>query len=248
MKRTYVTKIALIVILASVSIAVGEEKPHWNYTGDASPAHWSELSPEYAACSSGKSQSPIDLAGFIEADLLPIELIYPAGATEFVNNGHSVQVNFPAGNQLTVDNTVYELKQVHFHTPSENHVNGKSYPVEAHLVHAAADGTLCVVALMFSDGPENLSIARLWAQMPEKAGDKTTLRTALQATSLLPSNLDYYRFEGSLTTPPCTEGVHWLVLKHPVEISTAQVAEFAHVMHHPNNRPIQAKNGRKVLK
>jgi len=247
MDHTRVSTITLIVILVAMPLAVAAEKPHWGYTGQTDPSHWAELSSEYAACASGKSQSPIDLSGFVEADLPAVHPAYPIGATEFVNNGHSVQVNFPAGNEVTVDAKVYELKQVHFHTPSENHINGEPFPFEAHLVHAAADGTLLVIALMFSNGADNPAIARLWAQLPEQAGDQSQLPTPLNASNLLPNNLDYYRFEGSLTTPPCTEGVHWLVLKHPVEISTKQVEQFAHVMHHPNNRPVQPRNGRKVL-
>ncbi len=220
---------------------------HWGYSGPEGPEHWGELSEKYTACSAGKNQSPINLTGFIESELEPIDIDYQAAGTEILNNGHTVQVNYAPGSKITVDDHEFELKQFHFHTPSENHINSESYPMEAHLVHADKDGNLAVIAVMFEKGEANESLAQAWAQMPEKAGDKHSLASKVWVEGILPVNRDYYRFNGSLTTPPCTEGVRWLVMKKPVAASEAQIEQFSHVMHHPNNRPMQEVNARPVL-
>ena len=236
--------VASVMLVSGVAYAGGGT--HWGYSGHEGPEHWAELSPKFATCSSGKSQSPINLSGFIEADLKPIKFDYKGGGTEILNNGHTIQVNYAPGSHITVDGHDFELKQFHFHAPSENHINGKSYPLEGHFVHADQDGHLAVVAVMFVEGQENKTIAQAWDQMPEHAGDKHEV-SRIAAEGLLPSNRDYYRFNGSLTTPPCSEGVWWLVLKEVVSVSQAQIKKFSHVMHHPNNRPVQAVNGRPVL-
>jgi len=238
--------LSAVLMLSSFAFAGG--KAHWGYSGHEGPEHWGELSADYKMCSEGKNQSPIDLAGFIEAELSPLEIKYKAGATEIVNNGHAIQVNYEGGNTLTVDGHEFELKQFHFHAPSENHIDGKSYDMEAHYVHADKDGNLAVIALMMEEGAANGLIGKLWEKMPEKAGDKNTLEGGLDASALLPGKRDYYRFNGSLTTPPCTEGVWWLVMKEPVTVSKEQIEKFAHTMHHPNNRPVQPVNARPVLK
>jgi len=236
---------AVGVLLLSGS-AIAASGPHWEYTGEAGAGNWAKLSPDFAACA-GKNQSPINLTGFIEAQLKPIAFSYKAGSTEILNNGHTVQVNAAAGSSIQVDGVQFELKQFHFHAPSENLIKGKSYPLEAHLVHADTNGNLAVVAVMFNEGKASQALEKAWAQMPKKAGEKVSLAAKLSALEILPKKRDYYRFNGSLTTPPCSEGVRWLVMKHPLTASKAQIEEFAHVMHHPNNRPVQAANARPVL-
>jgi carbonic anhydrase len=233
------------ILLASTS-AYAATGAHWGYSGAEGPENWAQLSPEYGACT-GKNQSPIDLTGFIEADLAPIQFSYRTGASEILNNGHTVQVNYAPGSKIDVGGHEFELKQFHFHAPSENHIDGKSYPMEAHLVHADKDGNVAVVAVMLEEGAENEALKSAWAQMPEDAGDKHAISEALSAEAILPANRDYYRFNGSLTTPPCSEGVWWLVMKEPVSASKEQIERFAHVMHHPNNRPLQPVNARPVL-
>ncbi|MFY9975248.1 MAG: carbonic anhydrase [Chromatiaceae bacterium] len=233
------------MLLASCS-AYSAAGPHWEYSGAEGPGNWASLSPDYGACS-GRNQSPIDLTGFVEADLSPIQFSYQPGGTEILNNGHTVQVNYAPGSRIELDGHVFELKQFHFHAPSENHINGKSYPMEAHLVHSDKDGHLAVVAVMLEEGEANKGIEAAWAGMPEKEGEKHALPAAVAAESLLPANRDYYRFNGSLTTPPCSEGVWWLVMKAPVSASKEEIEHFAHVMHHPNNRPVQPANARPVL-
>jgi len=159
-----------------------------------------------------------------------------------------VQVNAAPGSAIEVDGATFELRQFHFHAPSENLIDGKSFPLEAHLVHADKDGNLAVVAVMFDQGDANKALAAAWPQMPLHGGEKAALNLPVAPLELLPADRDYYRFNGSLTTPPCTEGVRWLVMKHAVSASAEQIAQFKHVMHHPNSRPVQAVNARPVLK
>lgn len=223
------------------------DAPHWGYDGQAGPENWARLTPEYVLCGTGMNQSPIDIAGEIKAELPPIEFSYTASATEILNNGHTVQANFAPGSTIRVGGRQFELKQVHFHTPSENNIRGKSFPMEAHLVHADSDGRLAVVAVMFTQGKDNPAVAKLFDQLPENVGDKLALDATLKAAQLLPRNRGYYRFSGSLTTPPCTEGVTWLVMKDPVTVGAEQVGRFAHAIHHANNRPLQTINARAVL-
>ncbi|EKB17868.1 carbonic anhydrase [Aeromonas veronii] len=220
--------------------------PHWEYSGEAGPAHWAKLTPEFGQCA-GSNQSPVDLSGLVKAKLAPLVLHYQAGGNTVVNNGHTVQVGYAPGSTLQLDGTRFELKQFHFHAPSENLIEGKSYPLEGHLVHVSDKGEIAVVAVMFEAGKANPALAAAWGELPAKVGEIHPLKAPLSAEQLLPENRDYYRFSGSLTTPPCSEGVRWLVMKQPVEVSQAQIDTFKAVMHHPNNRPVQPLNGRVVL-
>ncbi len=238
---------AVVFTLLSSSVNASE-KAHWGYTGHGSPEKWAELSPDNKMCAIGKNQTPINVTTSLDADLEAIKPIYTTASSTILNNGHTIQVNIEAGSKLTVDSIDFELKQFHFHTPSENHIDGKSFPLEAHFVHLDKDGNIAVLALMFEEGAENLNLAKIWSKMPLKANEKSELKLESIAFSLLPENKDYYRFSGSLTAPPCTEGVRWLVLKTPATISKAQVKKFLDIMKTPNNRPIQATNARIIVK
>jgi carbonic anhydrase len=220
---------------------------HWGYEGEAGPQNWGKLDSNFGVCANGKNQSPIDLKGFIEADLKALKLDYSAGIVDILNNGHTVQVNYAAGSSLAVDGLRFELQQFHFHAPSENKINAKHFPLEGHLVHADKDGNLAVLAVMFQEGAANTLLAKLWEKMPNKAGEKSALATGLSVARLLPNERDYYRFNGSLTTPPCSEGVRWFVMKKPATASKAQVEQFSKAIGVANNRPIQATNARSVL-
>ncbi|MCP5420743.1 MAG: carbonic anhydrase [Gammaproteobacteria bacterium] len=233
-------------LLMSATVYANDEI-HWGYSGPEGPEHWGELSPRFAACALGRNQSPVDLNDFIESDLKPIEVHYQAGGNEVINNGHTIQVNYAPGSKISIAGHEFTLKQYHFHVPSENHINGKSFPMEAHLVHADEDGNLAVVAVMFMEGDENPSLTEAWMHMPEKAGDKQALSPGTSADAMLPTQRNFYQYNGSLTTPPCSEGVRWIVMKEPVSASKEQIEKFSHVMHHPNNRPIQAVNARPIL-
>lgn len=237
--------IGALGIALACQCAMAGEPTHWGYTGSEGPSHWGKLSPEFGTCEKGRNQSPVDLTRFVESDLSPLVFHYKEGGKEIVNNGHTVQINYEPGSELTLDGHTYELKQFHFHAPSENLIDGKSYPLEAHFVHADPEGNLAVVAVMFTEGAANAALKKAWDHMPEKAGEKAVADAVAEA--LLPADRDYYRYNGSLTTPPCTEGVTWLVMKHPVTASAEQIERFAHVMHHPNNRPVQHVNARPIL-
>jgi carbonic anhydrase len=238
----------VFLFLAPAPTVLAGSGAHWSYSGHRGPEHWGELADAYKMCALGKNQSPIDLTGFIEAELPPLSLTYGAGASEILNNGHSVQVNYKGGSTLEIEGRAFELKQFHFHAPSENRIEGKSFPMEVHLVHADKDGNLAVIAVMVEEGEANGLLASLWKDMPRHEGDRSALSGGLNVMSLLPKDKDYYRFNGSLTTPPCSEGVFWVVMKEPVTASPEQIKEFEEVMHHPNNRPLQPKNARVILK
>ena len=222
--------------------------PHWGYTGHEGPEHWGNLSPEFTTCKSGKNQSPVDIDTAVKAQLTPLHFAYTAAPTEILNNGHTIQVNIDSGSFIEVDGKRFALKQFHFHTPSENTVNGQFYAMEGHFVHADEAGNLAVIGVMFKEGAENASLARFWPQIPQTSGQQVSLQnTAQDYVELLPASKEYYQFSGSLTTPPCSEGVRWYVLKQPLSVSKAQVQTFLDVLHHPNNRPVQALNARTVL-
>jgi carbonic anhydrase len=231
---------------AFAASAFAAEGAHWGYEGEAGPAHWGDLSPENALCASGRNQAPIDIAGARHATAQPLHPRYATGSEQIVNNGHTVQVDFRPGNTLVVDGATFTLRQMHFHAPSENTIAGRSFPMEAHFVHADAEGHLLVLALMFKEGPANPALAKIWAAMPAKEGPAVALADVVTPMQLMPAAMGHYRFSGSLTTPPCSEGVRWLVLKKPVSASAAQIHAFEHAVGHHNNRPVQALNGRVV--
>jgi len=240
------------LLVASSLLASGHASHHWGYTGHEGPSNWSDLDENYTMCKAGSSQSPINIAKKVTVDANNLEKIgfdYKTGAQSVVNNGHTVQVNIKEGSSIHIDGIEFSLKQFHFHTPSENQIEGKNFPLEAHFVHASKDGKLAVVAVMFEDGKENPIIKKIWNKMPHKAGESAGCGlTAKAINSILPKDKDYYRFSGSLTTPPCSEGVRWFVMKDYSTISKAQVEEFLHTLHHANNRPIQPINAREVIK
>lgn len=221
--------------------------PHWAYEGAEGPEHWGELDPKFSACAIGKNQSPVNLTNPTSAKLDPLRFEYKAQGYQVVNNGHTIQVDFAEGSSISVGGHQFGLKQFHVHSPSENQINGKSFPMEAHFVHADDKGNLAVVAVMFEEGKANAELGKAWQVMPKEAGGKVALVKNILASAIMPKDKSYYRFSGSLTTPPCTEGVIWLVLKYPVTVSKEQIEEFTHVMHHHNNRPVQPLNSRLIL-
>jgi carbonic anhydrase len=241
--------VTVAVLLASVSVstqllASDGHGAHWGYEGHSGPSHWGELNKEFGVCASGKSQSPIDISGTNFSDSNPIQFDYKAAQLDIVNNGHTIQINRPAGSAITVDGERFELLQFHFHTPSENSVGGKPYDMEMHLVHKSAKGELAVVGVFLKAGENNAVIDEAWQHMPHHAGDKEQVASvSINAADLLPSDRSYARFSGSLTTPPCSEGVRWMVMKQPIEVSAAQVKQFASVVG-KNARPVQPLNNR----
>ena len=236
---------ATILSLLPATFAGGDTP--WSYHGENGPQRWGALDPCFAVCATGRNQSPIDVTGAIEAKLPPIVFTDGSRATEILHNGYTVQVGFAAGSSIALDGRTFELLQLHFHAPSENHVGGRSFPMEGHFVHSDAVGNLAVVGVMFEMGETNLALARLWAQLPQEEGEVHELEADFKPGDLRPAPADYFRFSGSLTTPPCTEGVRWLLLKEAVPVSGKQVKAFEAVLHHPNNRPLQPVGARPVL-
>lgn len=239
----------LIGSLAFFAVNAQASSGHWGYSGHEGPESWGELSPDYEICGKGKNQSPINITGTIEAELPPIAFSYQASVLDVVNNGHTIKAGYDTGSSITVDGQTYNLLQIHWHTPSENNIEGKSFPMEAHFVHGDKDGNLAVIGVMYSEGSRNEAIAGIWDSMPASPdGTSTDANIAVSAMDMLPASKDYYRFNGSLTTPPCSEGVRWLVMKEPVEASAAQIEKFHSTFHGDTNRPLQPVNARPVLK
>lgn len=223
----------------------------WSYEGQTGPAHWAELDSRYATCGTGENQTPVNIVDqdAVDADLPPVKLDYevlvPVGIK---NTGHSIQVDISEGGSMQLDGQVFELKQFHFHSPSENTVDENSFPIEAHFVHQNEAGELAVIGMMFTSGEADKTLAALWENMPTESGQKVALNeNALDAIKMQTMLQAYYRFNGSLTTPPCTEGVRWVVLKSPLTASEEQIETLKAALKHPNNRPLQPLNARLII-
>jgi len=239
--------VLVLLTFAAFSTAQESHPPHWSYSGAESPAHWGSLGPEYSACSLGHMQSPINLAHAKPADLPALIFDYKATTLNVIDNGHTIQVNLAPGSTLSVGDKTYSLKQFHFHHPSEEHVNGRGFPLVAHLVHQDSEGHLAVVAILFDEGEANALINSLWSNIPANKGKAEDVPSvSVQPLHLLPVERSYLTYTGSLTTPPCSEGVTWYVLKNHPTVSTQQIATFSKI--YPKNaRPIQPRNGRSIL-
>ncbi|HEY7894299.1 MAG TPA: carbonic anhydrase family protein [Gemmatimonadaceae bacterium] len=250
--RGYTIAIALVCIAGTAAAPMlhAQWKTPWDYTGPRGADHWSALDPAYAICNTGKQQSPIDIAGAHRADLPPLRFEnHSAPLEHLVNNGHTVRVNYAppgSGDFLIVGDTRYQLTQFHFHHPAEELIGGKRYEMELHLMYAAADGDVAGVAVFLERGRAEATVKTLWDHMPLIVGkDLTIPGVEVNPGEMLPPNAAYYKYQGSVTAPPCTEGVVWYVLKTPVEVSAAQIAAFAKL--YPNDaRPPMPLNGRVV--
>lgn len=224
---------------------------NWTYgdnTGnDTGPDAWANLSPDFATCASGKSQSPINLTATTDADLVNPDFHYERAPLNLLNNGHTVQVPYAPGSYLTLDGQRYNLLQFHFHSPSEHAVDGKPWDAELHMVHQSDDGELAVVAVLLQadDTEKNTHYQTLSANLPKKSGDKIRTGEMINAQSLLPTQTTTYRYSGSLTTPPCSESVTWLVMTEPVSLTSQQLASYKKLLNN-NNRPLQLLNKRSV--
>ena len=254
MKNTHsltrsVVLVALLICLVSPLVASEKNSPDWSYDGETGPEHWGELSPDFLMCSEGWNQSPIDLVYDIHADLPELQFEYYSSKINEINNGHSIQQNIKPGSFLRVPerNLVTELKQFHFHSPSEHTINGKTFAMEIHFVHADKNGKLTVVGILVDEGDEHPVLNQLWAFMPENPGDTVQEPIGIEETDLLPPTREYFAYNGSLTTPPCTEGVKWLVLKTPIQASAEQIATFKSKVGPATNRPVQPINARLIL-
>lgn len=240
----------LVILASAVSMTMAvatSHAPHWGYEGKEGPEHWGALASEYATCSLGKAQSPIDHAAFDPKQTVTVKTNYHAGPVSLLHNGHTIQANFAPGSTLVSGTHSYNLVQVHFHTPSEEAFNGKHYPMVAHFVHKDIDGKLAVLGVMFEEGNAHDELGKLTAAAPKAYTPEGNYKiTQIDPSALLPQDLHVLRYTGSLTTPPCTEGVTWHVAVKPVHASKEQIGALHTVMGH-NARPVQPLNGRHLI-
>lgn len=218
---------------------------HWSYEGETGPLRWGKLNPAWAKCDSGNRQSPIDIRDGIKVDLEPVVFEYAASGFNVVNNGHTVQVNVAPGNRFTLTGRTYELQQFHFHRPAEEKVDGKGFDMVAHLVHKDEEGRLAVVAVLIEEGTQHAGIQTVWNNLPLEKHEPLVPVIQFDPVLMLPQRRDYYTFMGSLTTPPCSEGVLWIVMKEPIKASKHQLDIFAR-LYPMNARPVQALAGRLI--
>lgn len=221
--------------------------PHWRYEGQESPEHWAELSPDFKKCAEGHFQSPIDIESYAakEQSGSVLTFNYHPSLVDEVNNGHTIQANLEEVNTFTVDEHIYSLQQFHFHEPSEHHLDGIIFPMEMHLVHTDSTGRLAVVGVFIKEGKENRYLSDLWASLPEHVEEHVHPRNRCDLLHLLPEDKPIFHYSGSLTTPPCTEGVEWYVIKEPITLSKDQISRFRE-LYHDNNRPIQEQEARSL--
>lgn len=223
------------------------EGAHWNYEGEHGPDHWGDLDPASRVCSIGTQQSPIVIEDSIEAELPPLKFNWARQPDTIVNNGHTIQLNFREGGGLSVGDERFDLVQFHFHHPSEHLIGDKSFSLEAHFVHRNAAGALAVVGVLIETGKTNPVFAQIAATMPTAEGPPVKAAADIDPNGLLPKKRDYYRYEGSLTTPPCSETVSWLLFADPIEVAEADADAFAKL--YPfNARPTQKLDRRFVLR
>ena len=242
----------LLLVVAAVLVPAvprAQWKTHWTYEGPTGADHWGDVDAEYAACKVGKEQSPVDIQDTEKAELPSIRFEYRSGPLRIINNGYTaVRVNYAPGNGnfLIVGDKRYELTQFHFHHPSEEYIHGKPFDMVAHLMHQANDGKVAAVAVLLMAGRANAIVHQLWDHMSNTPGKEEVIAgVEVDPTGLLPRETSYYTYMGSLTAPPCSEGVTWFVLKTPVDISAEEISAFAALYPH-DVRPLQPLNGRVV--
>ncbi|NBU89698.1 MAG: carbonic anhydrase family protein [Betaproteobacteria bacterium] len=215
--------------------------PHWGYAGEMNPAKWGEAFP---TCGTGKAQAPLDIKGPFEKSDVTLKVDYKMGPLKVLNNGHTIQVNVDPGSKLIAGDKSYNLLQFHFHRPSEELIDGKPAAMVAHFVHKSDEGNLAVIGVLINEGKENALLKQIWKHAPTKEGPEVTVPDArIDPKSLMPLKMNFYSYEGSLTTPPCTEGVRFFILKTPATLTKEQVEQFPFKL---NARPVQPQNGRKI--
>ena len=215
---------------------------HWDYEGEMGPENWGK---EFPTCGKGKSQSPLNIKGPFEKVRFSVVPDYKPGPLKILNNGHTIQVNVVPGSKIRIDGKAFDLLQFHFHRPSEEHINGKPSAMVIHFVHKNEAGELAVLGVLLQEGNENPGIKTLWSYAPPKEGPEVAPdNVAFNPSNLLPREMEFFHYDGSLTTPPCTEKVKFFILKSQVNISKEQVTQFPFKM---NARPVQPLNERKIF-
>lgn len=227
------------VQIPEVPIAPQGAVQDWSYTGESGAAHWADIRPDYHACKDGLKQSPVNIANFYQENLPEITPTYSAMPLTLINTGTTVQLGVEEGNGFSADGLYYALKQIVFRTPSEHYMDGAPYPMEVQLIHRADDGTQAIVSVMMKLGNINPVLQGVLDNIPlQSFAEKTVQGVSYSVTDLLPTTLDYYKYEGSMTMPPCVEGVFWFVMKDPITVSEDQLRAFQ-ALYPVNARPIQ---------
>jgi carbonic anhydrase len=219
--------------------------PHWAYEGEA--ANWGELTPAFKVCQLGLEQSPIDLADAVAAEPGGLDIAYQSMKLRIINNGHTIQINAAPGSACMIGGTSYELQQFHFHHPSEHLLSGKPFDLECHFVHRSAAGDLAVIGVFVRPGETNRALEPIWSAMPRQEGPERDAGTAVDPGTLMPAERGFYRYMGSLTTPPCTQGIVWTLFQQSIEASPEQIRQFA-TLYADNARPTQSHNRRFLLR
>jgi len=246
MVRLAIVVVGLGLLAGASSSVMAQDGARWGYQGKEGPLNWGRLDPAFKACSQGKEQSPIDIRGaHLNKALPPVEFHYVSGPMALLNTGHTVQVTPPAGSYIVIAGTRYDLVQFHFHHPGEEAVKGKLPDMSLHLVHKSADGKFAVIAVRLNEGNANAVLAGLWEHLPKTEGATDKVTESMSPGGLLPADRGYWTYEGSLTAPPCTEGVRWIILEQEVEISRDQLRSFGY-LYKVNSRMLQAPHGRKI--
>ncbi|MGJ7916786.1 carbonic anhydrase [Massilia sp. LXY-6] len=230
---------------AAILAAAPKHGTVWSYEGELGPANWSKINVDWAKCGSGNRQSPIDLRDGIKVNLEQIGFDYHPSSFNEVNNGHTIQVTVGGGNFITVGNQTYELQQFHFHRPSEEKINGKGTEMVMHLVHKSFDGKIAIIAVLLERGQPHQLIQTIWDNLPLEKQEVVSPSIVIDPMEALPSSREYFTYMGSLTEPPCTENVLWLVFKQPRQASPAQMALFSR-LYPLNARPVQSTSGRMI--
>jgi carbonic anhydrase len=242
----YATLMLTLALAFPLAALAKGETPHWDYEGEEGPDHWGELAEEFDQCRDGKNQSPIDLVADIDIDLPELTFDYNQSFNVAeVNTGHAIQENVRPGNFASILDKRYELKQFHFHSPSEHTVDGAHYPMEVHLVHQNEAGDYLVLGLMFAEGEHNELMDQLPSFRAARGEDPDS--SVFEYNRLVTGRTEYFFYNGSLTTPPCTEGVRWIVFKQPIIASAEQIQHYHDLLGFDNNRPVQPANARVVL-
>jgi carbonic anhydrase len=230
--------------LAAAAVAAAPKHgTHWSYEGESGPLNWSRINVDWAMCGSGRRQSPIDIRDGIKVDLEQITFDYHPSSFNEIDNGHTIQVTVGGGNFITVGNQTYELQGFHFHRPSEERINGKGTEMVIHLVHKSVEGKLAIVAVLLERGKQHNLIQTVWNNLPLEKNELVAPSVVLDLKEVLPAMREYYTYMGSLSEPPCSEGVLWLVMKQPMQASPAQMALFSR-LYPLNARPVQSGYGR----
>lgn len=248
--RALILSFLLLSTVLSGSLSPAEaastSEVYWTYGDSDGPDHWAELDSSFAICATGQAQSPINFTKAASANLFDPDFHYESVPLDLLNNGHTIQLPYAPGSYMILDDKVYDLLQLHFHSPSEHAIEGKQSDAELHLVHQSDDGELAIVAVLLQPGTVTTNASYPPAtDLPQKAGDRIRTKKTINALTLLPAQTTTYRYSGSLTTPPCTESVNWLIMTEPVTIPLAQLSSYKALLSN-NNRPLQHVNKRSV--